>query len=255
MKPHFITPDQIGTRYDDIFVTAEDGTRLHGWKLYSETDPIGAILYFHGNAENISTHFTNVYWLTKYGYDVYLFDYRGYGQSEGEADLGLIIKDSERMIEAIVKREDVENIIVIGQSLGASIAIHVVAHSKYKQHISALISISAFSDYHDVTQDALSRSWLFWAFQWPLSYTINNDYSPVKSVGSVSPIPLVIAHSSNDGMIEDYHAERLLNEANAPKQFLVLEGEHNSIFRHETNKTKLLESLDSLNAISTKNPD
>ncbi|HEY5604652.1 MAG TPA: alpha/beta fold hydrolase [Gammaproteobacteria bacterium] len=247
MKNQVITPDQLGIRYDDVYLSTEDNRQLHGWKLYAVTQPLGTILYFHGNAENISTHFANVSWLTKHGYDVYLYDYRGYGKSEGQADLDLIIKDAEAMIGDVVGRQAVENIIVIGQSLGASIAIYAVAHTKYKKNITALISISAFSDYRAVTQDALSKSWLFWLFQWPLSYTISNQYSPIKSVADVSPIPIFIMHSPDDEMIDVYHAERLLKEADEPKQLLVLQGGHNTIFNYENNRKTLLESLDSLN--------
>ncbi|WP_455202393.1 alpha/beta hydrolase, partial [Kaarinaea lacus] len=171
MESHLITPDRIGIHYEDLYISTEDGIRLHGWKLFSEIKPVGTLLYFHGNAENISTHFTNVYWLTKFGYNIYLFDYRGYGQSEGEPDLDLIIKDNELMIGHVAGLEAVDEVIVIGQSLGASMSIYSVAHSKHKKQIKALIAISAFSDYHDVAQDALAKSWLFWLFQWPLSFT------------------------------------------------------------------------------------
>ncbi|WP_455207631.1 alpha/beta hydrolase [Kaarinaea lacus] len=247
MKDEVLTPDRLGTRYDDIYLSTEDNLRLHGWKLYADTLPVGTILYFHGNAENISTHFANVHWLTKHGYDIYLFDYRGYGKSEGETDLDLIIRDAEAMIGDVVGRQGVGDIIVIGQSLGASIAIYAVAHSEYKKNITALISISAFSDYRAVTQDALSKSWLFWLFQWPLSYTISNKYSPVKFVGDVSPIPLFILHSPDDEIIMTYHAQRLLQEAREPKQLLILQGGHNTIFNFENNKKVLLESLKTLN--------
>ena len=248
MKPYFITPDQVGGRYDDITFSTGDNTLIHGWKLYADTAPVGTLLYFHGNAENISTHFGSVFWLTKQGYDVYLFDYRGYGQSEGETDLDLIIKDAELMIGHVVGRPDVDNITVIGQSLGASIAIYAVAHSQYKQDIDALVSVSAFSDYHDVTQDVLSKSWLLWLFQWPLSYTISNKYSPVKSVGDVSPVNLLIMQSTDDKIIEMYHAERLLKAAQEPKQLLLLKDGHNSIFNNKDNRKTLLEFLDNLNS-------
>ncbi|WP_455220301.1 alpha/beta hydrolase [Kaarinaea lacus] len=246
MEIQVTTPEYLGIRYDDIYLFTEDNNRLHGWKLYADTQPIGTVLYFHGNAENISTHFTNVYWLTKHGYDVYLFDYRGYGQSEGEPDLDLIIRDAELMIGNVIDYHNVKNIIVIGQSLGASIAIYAVAHSAYKNNITALFSISAFSDYHAVAQDLLSKSWLFWLFQWPLSYTINNTYSPVKSIALVSPIPLFIMQSPDDEIIEEYHAERLFGEAKPPKQLLPLQGRHNSMFGYENNRKVLLETLGTL---------
>ena len=133
------------------------------------------ILFFHGNAENISTHFANVYWLVAHGYDVYLFDYRGYGQSEGEAELDPIVDDMQMLIGHVLDDLPANNkLIVMGQSLGASLSIYSVAHRRYRDRIEALVSVAAFSDYHDIAQDALSSSWVFWLFQWPLSKTISN---------------------------------------------------------------------------------
>ncbi|MDX1813145.1 MAG: alpha/beta hydrolase, partial [Gammaproteobacteria bacterium] len=120
----------------------------------------------------------------------------------------------------------------------------------YKKNISALVSVSAFSDYRAVARDMLSKSWLFWLFQWPLSYTISDRYSPVESIALVSPIPLFIMQSPEDEIIEPYHAERLLDEAKPPKQLLPLYGRHNSTFRYESNRQLLLETLQYNEALS-----
>ncbi len=247
MEKHVLTPEQTGTQYEDIVIKANDGTRLHGWRLRANTKAVGTLLYFHGNAENISTHFLNVNWLTKKGYNVYLFDYRGYGKSEGNADLDLTIQDAELMIRHVVEHSANKKIAVIGQSLGASISIYAVAHSPYKQNIAALISVSGFSDYHDVAQDFLSKSWLLWLFQWPLSFTINNRYSPVESIGLVSPTKMIIMQSTDDEMIEMYHAERLMDAAQEPKKLILLRGGHNEIFNDKNNKKSLLDALNKIN--------
>lgn len=245
MKEHVLTPDAIGVKYEDIYVETADNYRLHGWKLFSEGETEGTLLFFHGNAENISTHFANVYWLVAHGYDVYLFDYRGYGQSQGEAELDLIIDDMDLITGHVIDDlpED-QQLIVMGQSLGASLSIYSVAHSRYRDRIAALVSVSAFSDYHDIAQDALSKSWLFWLFQWPLSKTISNAYSPVESVDKVAPVPIFIMHSKEDEIIDYYHAEVLYEAALEPKQLITLEGGHNATFNLESNRQKLLNVLD-----------
>ena len=245
MKEHVLTPDAIGVKYEDIYVETADNYRLHGWKLFSEGETEGTLLFFHGNAENISTHFANVYWLVAHGYDVYLFDYRRYGQSQGEAELDLIIDDMDLITGHVIDDlpED-QQLIVMGQSLGASLSIYSVAHSRYRDRIAALVSVSAFSDYHDIAQDALSKSWLFWLFQWPLSKTISNAYSPVESVDKVAPVPIFIMHSKEDEIIDYYHAEVLYEAALEPKQLITLEGGHNATFNLESNRQKLLNVLD-----------
>jgi len=123
---------------------------------------------------------------------------------------------------------------------------HAVAHSRHRDRIAALVSVAAFSDYHDIAQDALSSSWLFWLFQWPLSKTISNTYSPVESVDKVAPVPIFIMHSDEDGIIDYYHAEVLYEAALEPKQLMTLEGGHNATFNLDSNRQKL---LDVLNAI------
>jgi alpha-beta hydrolase superfamily lysophospholipase len=247
MQEHVLTPAAIGIMYEDIFVETADDLRLHGWRLFSEDEAKGTLLFFHGNAENISTHFANVYWLVEHGYDVYLFDYRGYGRSQGEAELDPIIDDMELLIGHVI--DDLpgdQQLIVMGQSLGASLSIYSVAHSRHRDRIAALVSVAAFSDYHDIAQDALSGSWLFWLFQWPLSKTISNAYSPVESVDRVAPVPIFIMHSDEDEIIDYYHAEVLYEAAQQPKQLITLEGGHNATFNLDSNRQKLLDVLQSV---------
>jgi alpha-beta hydrolase superfamily lysophospholipase len=244
MQEHVLKPDALGGIYEDIYVETTENIRLHGWKLFAEGETVGTLLFFHGNAENISTHFANVYWLTAHGYDVYLFDYRGYGQSGGEAELDPIIDDMQLLIGHVVDRLPVnQKLIVMGQSLGASLSIYAVAHSGCRDRIAALVSVAAFSDYHDIAQDALAKSWLFWLFQWPLSKTISNTYSPVESVDKVSPVPIYILHSQEDEIIDYYHAQRLYAAAVEQKQLIALTGSHNVTFNLEANRQKLLNVL------------
>lgn len=244
MEQHVLTPDAIGIQYRDVFVASADNLQLHGWKLFSENETMGTLLFFHGNAENISTHFTNVFWLTEHGYDVYLFDYRGYGKSEGEAELAPIIDDMQVLTRHVVDAVPAnEKLVVMGQSLGASLSIYSVAHSPYRDRIAALVSVAAFSDYQDIAQDALAKSWVFWLFQWPLSKTISNTYSPVDAVDEVSPVPLYLMHSKEDEIIDYYHAERLYQAAQEPKQIISLEGGHNVTFNLEANRQQLLDVL------------
>lgn len=246
-KPFPVTPDVVDLSYEDLSIETGDGVRLHGWKLYAEGEKAGNILFFHGNGDNISTQLPSSYWLAKNGYDVYLFDYRGYGRSEGVVDLDDTIGDMEAMIGAALDdMHDGEALIVMGHSLGGSMAIYVVAHSAHRERIRALVSIEAFSDYHDIAQEAMANSWLLWLFQWPLSFTISNAYSPEKAIGSVSPIPVLVLHSKDDEMIDIYHAEKLYQAAKEPKSFRQIVGGHNNVFSKKENRQVLLDYLKSL---------
>ena len=243
----FATPDRLGVIYEDVELETHDQIKLHGWKLLAKGEVRGTVLFFHGNGENISSHFANVYWLTDYGYDVFLFDYRGYGKSEGVAQLDDVIADAEIMIEygsqQLVKDE---KLIILGHSFGGSLAVHAVAHSDYKDRIRTLITVEAFSDYHQVTQDVLSTSWLTWLFQWPLSFVMDNSYRPLNSVAQISPVPLMLMHSKQDEIIPFDHAQTLYGEAVQPKILKVLTGSHNFIFNNAENRQVVLEYLSSL---------
>ena len=252
IKPFPVTPDAADILYEDIFIDTADGLKLHGWRLHADVEsadakPAGSILFFHGNGDNVSTQLPNTFWLVKQGYDLYVFDYREYGRSQGEAELDSTIDDMALMIAyTVTQLPDDEKLIVMGHSLGGAMAIYSVAHSAHREKIEALITIEAFSDYHDVTQDVLSNSWLFWLFQWPLSFTVDNSYRPLDSIGLVSPIPVVIIHSENDEMIDRYHADRLFEAANEPKLFKLITSNHNNIFIAKENRQVLIDYLKTL---------
>lgn len=242
-----ITPGDLGIIYEDIRITTADGLVLHGWKLLAEGNRAGTILFFHGNGDNVSTQLPTTFWLPEQGYDVYIVDYREYGQSEGEANLDATISDMESIIAYVTEQlPEQEKLVIAGHSLGGSMAIYAVAHSAYRERIKTLITIEAFSDYHDVTRDVLSKSWLFWLFQWPLSYTIDNTYRPLDAIALVSPVPVLIMHSESDRMIDIYHAERLYEAANQPKTFNLIDSDHNRIFFKAENRKLLLDYLQTL---------
>ena len=242
-----VTPDSAQLIYEDIYINTADGIKLHGWKVHAEKKKAGTILFFHGNGDNVSTQLPNTFWLAKEWYDLYVFDYRGYGLSQGEAELDTVISDMELMISYVASElPDNEKLIVMGHSLGGAMAVYSVAHSAYRDRIEALITIAAFSDYHDITQDVLAKSWLFWLFQWPLSFTVDNSYRPLDSIGLISPIPVLIIHSKTDEMIGMSHAERLFEAAKEPKSFKLIDSDHSNALITKDNRQVLFDYLKTL---------
>lgn len=242
----YYTPTSLGIKHEEIFLKTRDGLRLHGWWLNSSQPKKANIVYVHGNAQNISAHIASVAWLTKKGFDVFLFDYRGYGISQGETEINGVISDALDAIEYGIKRSVKEKVpvFVLGQSLGASLSIYAVANSPVKNNIESLIAVSAFSDYHQITQEALSNWWLTWILQWPLSLTINNDYRPLDHIADISPTPLVIMHSKQDEVIPYHHAIDLFAAAKTPKQLIELNDKHNNVLLMKSNRKFLLEYLE-----------
>lgn len=240
----YMTPDKIGLVYEDVYFRSTDGLKLHGWWLPAKGPAKGTILFFHGNAENISTHIASVYWLPEQHYNVFLPDYRGYGNSEGKPTLAGVQDDLNSAMKYLLQRKDIdtERIVILAQSLGGALAIYNVAHSPYRKKIKALISESAFSDYRSLTREKLASFWLSWPLQWPLSFLIDNDYSPLQAVSHISPIPLLIIHGDKDNVVPLAHGRILFDAAAQPREmWVVSNGGHIEAFRHNEYRQRLLE--------------
>src|SRR3972149_8064441 len=136
-KAHFDNPALKSVSYEDVYFMTSDGLRLHGWYLKTKDKSRGTILQLHGNAENISSHVNSVLWLALEGYDVFSFDYRGYGKSQGSPTLDGVHIDARAALETVLKLPDInkERIFVLGQSLGGAIAVYTVANSPYKNRV------------------------------------------------------------------------------------------------------------------------
>jgi uncharacterized protein len=219
------TPGLYGLDYQPVALHAADGTELFAWFLPARGMAKGTVLYLHGNAQNISTHFPNVAWMPAAGFNVLALDYRGYGGSGGEPSLAGMLLDIDAAMRVLLTRPDVdgEHIVVFGQSLGGALAIHYVAHSRYRDRIKAIVIDSAFSDYERIGQEKLAATPFTWPFQW-FAATIDNRYSPEASVSQLSPIPLLLIHGDQDGIVPLHHSQRLYELAGYPKDLWVVRG-------------------------------
>lgn len=247
VREHLLDPSDHGVIYQDIYVETENQQRLHGWMLPAAGDLKGTVVFFHGNGENISTHIGAVYWLPRAGFRVVLVDYRGYGKSDGQATLDGSIVDIQRTIEYTSSEyAGSKPFIVMGQSIGASMCIYAVAKSSVKEQIDGLVLVAPFSDYHKIAQETLSQSWLTWLFQYPLSWTINNEYSPADYIKSVNPIPVYFIHGTSDKIISNEHSKTLFELALPPKKLILIPGGHNDIASTEKYRMTLSEILEEI---------
>lgn len=232
--------------YKDIFFKTADGLTLQGWFLKPEGKSSGSVLYLHGNAENISTHVNNILWLFEEGFAVFVFDYRGYGNSQGHPDIEGVHLDAEAALNTIVNLagDDANNIIVLGQSLGGAIAVYTVANSPLKSHVKALVIDSVFSSYRAITREKAAQFVITWSLQYPLSFLVDNRYSPDKWIGKVSPIPLLIIHGDHDTKVPLHHSTVLYKKALPPKKLWVVKGRgHIEAFTEKDIRVKLMHYL------------
>ncbi|MEZ5862599.1 MAG: alpha/beta fold hydrolase [Geminicoccaceae bacterium] len=246
MKQHVFDPASIGFTYRDVDFAAADGTALHGWYFPAEGEPSGSILFLHGNAENISTHFANVAWLAKSGFAVLVFDYRGYGRSAGSPDLDGLHQDVAAAMEALLRQPetDPDRIAVIGQSLGGALALTAMAASPMKDRLRAVIIEGAFSGYRDIAREKLAGFWLTWPLQQPLGWTIDDRYHPLEAAARIRPVPLLVILDEADTIIPPHHGEALFAAAGEPKTLWRLPGTgHIQAFATVGNRHRLVEFL------------
>jgi len=204
--------------HHDVVFPSSDGVPIHGWYFPAENARC-SILVLHGNAQNLSTHVNSVLWLVKEGFSIFIIDYRGYGWSGGEPSLEGVHRDAEAALEKLfsMPETDPDRVVVLGQSLGGSVAVYTVARSPRKDRIRALVIDSAFSSYRRIAREKLGDFWLTWPLQVPLSWTVNDSYSAEKWIGQVSPVPVLILHGLDDPVVPTHHGRMLLEAAREPK--------------------------------------
>lgn len=252
----FLYPDRVrhlpdralGTPAEDVWIAAPDGTRLHALFLPTRERTRATLLFLHGNAENLSSHIHAVSWLPARGYAVLALDYRGFGRSQGVADVDAIHQDAAAALRWLAARDAAETgpLVVYGQSLGGSVAIRLVAQAEVaeRQRIAAVIADSAFASYRGIAREKLAQLWLTWPLQWPLSLLVSDRHSALQAVERISPIPLLLIQGERDVVVEASHAQRLHAAARDPKAlWLVPEGGHIDAIRREPLRLRLLDYL------------
>jgi len=205
------------------WLPSSPGVHLRGWYFESQSKPaIATIIFFHGNGGNIS----NVGWLgqrfAKHGFNVLLFDYRGYGASEGVvADESGLYADGDAAVAYLVNKKGVrpEQIILYGQSLGTTVAVDVASRGNY----GALVVESGLSSASSVAASALP-----WLPAW-LHFLGRNRFESARKIANVKS-PVLIAHGDPDGTIPTDEGRRLFAAANEPKKLLIVPGAGHVVF-------------------------
>ncbi len=243
---HYWDPAEAGLAYEDIRFTAADGTELHGWLLPAQTQEVrGTVVHFHGNAQNISTHVAAVWWLPRHGFRVFTFDYRGYGRSGGEPSFAGVHRDARAALETVTDRLAVQpgRLLILGQSLGASIAITALARWEGEEP-AGIVAEGAFASYRGIAREKLGDLWLTWPFQHPLSWLVGDTYAPIDHVAELAPSPLLLIVDGDDRVIPPAHAERLYEAASEPRYLWRIEGaRHSAALADDRVRHRLLQTF------------
>jgi len=220
-------PEAMTSPVEEMNFKSSDGTKLHAWFMHSTaSNTLGTVVHFHGNAQNLTAHSSLVDWLPSEGFNVFIFDYRGYGKSAGKPSRKGLYQDGVAALEFVrtLPMVDTNRVIILGQSLGGATALAVAARNPDLAG-QAIIIDSSFYSYRRIVRDKIGAIPILAFLRVPLSYLVISDaYSPSSKLDDISPTPLLFMHGTADVVIPVHHAHLLYKRAKDPKELLIIEG-------------------------------
>lgn len=214
------TPRDWALAYEEISFTTQDGLRLNGWWIPGTGSPL-TILWFHGNGGNISHRLDNIKLRHDVlGTNIFIFDYREYGRSEGRASEKGTYHDGDAAIRYLHSRGDVDPamIVFLGESLGSAVAVEMAT----RHDCAALILESPFLSIPEMAK--VSFPFL------PIGSLLQTRYDTLSKIGQVR-VPLLIVHGENDEIVPFRHGQRLFEAAREPKAFYPIKrARHNDLY-------------------------
>jgi fermentation-respiration switch protein FrsA (DUF1100 family) len=211
-------PGAIGLDFEGVYFETEDGVKLSAWFIPSD-NARGAVLFCHGNAGNISHRLESIEIFNQLGLSVFIFDYRGYGQSEGSPTEQGTYQDAEAAWQYLIEKRQVDpsRIIVFGRSLGGAVASWLAQ----SHQPGALILESTFISIPDIA--ATVYPYL------PVRFLSRFQYNTAEYLGRID-CPVLIVHSRDDEIMPFSHGRQLFEIAREPKELLEIYGTHNEGF-------------------------
>jgi pimeloyl-ACP methyl ester carboxylesterase len=241
------TPKTIGLKFEDIQIITKDNISLDAWYVPAKEDGgigKGVILFCHGNGGNIGNRVSYLPIFRDLGLSTLLFDYRGYGKSDGKPTEEGTYADVEAAWQYLIQERKIppKKIIVYGESLGGAIASYIAqktSNQDPKNAAGGLILASTFTSISD-------RAAEIYPFL-PIRLLSRFNYNSSDRLPNIK-IPVLIIHSTDDEIIPFHHGERNFQVANEPKKLVKLRGDHNSGFLDslETYRTGISEFIQRL---------
>ena len=217
------TPANVGLAFEDVSLTAPDGTKLHGWLVPGESST--TLLWLHGNAGNISHRVDNIAMLVRNtGFGVFIIDYRGYGRSEGKPTEKGLYMDAEAAFEHMTTDlglDPEEDIVLFGRSLGVGVAVEMAT----RRRVRSVVVESGFTSVRE-----MSKSSGMGALSILLLPLIDARYDSLSKIGSALS-PVMVIHGDSDDIVPFEMAEKLYAAAPEPKRFYAIPGaSHNDTY-------------------------
>lgn len=215
------TPRAAGLEFQDQFFAARDGVRLHGWHI-PRPDARSTLVWFHGNAGNISHRVDNIRLLREnVAANIFIFDYRGYGRSEGRAFEDGTYLDGEAALDLVCNRlgADAGKTVLFGRSLGAAVA----AEMANRYAVQALILESPFISIPEMARVVLPFL--------PIGSLLKTRYDIRAKIPTVKA-PVLVLHGDRDEVVPFAHGRSVFDAAPEPKKFFTIVGAgHNDTYQ------------------------
>lgn len=211
------TGSELGRPFEDVYFTTSDGVLLNGWFFPVDSDFSGdhlVILVCHGNGGNLSHRLELCRTLLKVGVSVMIFDYRGYGRSQGTPSEEGTYLDAQAAYHWLQKNGfEGSNIVAYGESLGGGVASELALREK----LAGLVLQSTFTSIPNVGSELFP--WL------PVRWLGSIKYDTLSKLPKIK-VPVLIMHSRGDGLVRFHHCEKNFEAANEPKMFWETNGDH-----------------------------
>jgi fermentation-respiration switch protein FrsA (DUF1100 family) len=216
------SPADIGLLHEDVAIATADGERLHAWYI-SAPDRRGVLLFFHGNAGNISHRLESIMIFNRLGLDVLIVDYRGYGLSTGSPSEHGSYRDAQAAWDYLVSKRSVQpsDIVIFGRSLGGAVGSWLASRLPDDQQPAAVIIESTFTSGADMARRLYPV--------YPARLLTRLKY-PVVDYAARLKCPVLVVHSRNDEIIPFAMGRTIYAAAPQPKEFIELRGDHNAGF-------------------------
>ena len=216
------SPTDIGLDFEDISIDTADGERLHGWYVPA-AEARGVLLFFHGNAGNISHRLESILIFNRLGLDVLIVDYRGYGQSSGKPSERGTYRDAQAAWDFLTRQREIapDHIVVFGRSLGGAVGAWLVSRLSDHQQPAGVIIESSFSSGPDMARRLYPV--------YPARLLARLKY-PVVDYAAEIRCPALVVHSRDDEIIPFAMGRAIHAAIRTPKEFIELRGDHNTGF-------------------------
>ncbi len=214
-------PAEVGLGYSARAWETEDGERLQVWVIEGELPRRGVVLHFHGNAENRTSHFHFVSWLARRGYDVVVFDYRGYDGSSGTPSRQGLYLDAQRALSAVCASFSGPRFL-LAQSLGGAVLVPALADSSDQSCYRAVVIDSSFASYREMAEVKLEDFGVPAFLRAPLRYLVGNAHEPSAAAPRVT-LPALVLHADADPVVPIAQGRRLFDGLGSlDKEFIVI---------------------------------